>query len=62
MRGRGVRGRGVRGRGCEDIDTALIKKPNSQDMMTYKEEYCHYLNKLTQILEATGLTSFDTYP
>ena len=57
-----MRGRGVRGRGCEDIDTALIKKPNSQDMMTYKEEYCHYLNKLTQILEATGLTSFDTYP
>ena len=55
------------GRGYEDIDTALIKKPNSQkpnsqDMMTYKEEYCHYLNKLTQILEATGLTCFDTHP
>lgn len=59
MKGRGVRGRG---RGCEDIETALIKKPNSQDMTTYKEEYYHYLNKLTQILEATGLTSFDTYP
>ena len=31
-------------------------------MITYNEDYCNYLNQLTHILGATGLTSFDTHP
>ena len=30
-------------------------------MITYNEDYCHYLNQLTHVLGATGLTSFDTH-